>query len=94
MEDTWKLVLPQIFAENTEDGAEGMKTQRKPAGGAEATEEQWKTSACKNNCVVHLLISIILHFWLHFKVSFVYDSSKVRDEVLGPLGKPSLCPPT
>lgn len=62
---------------NGEQGAEGTKTQRKHAGGAEGTEEQGKTSACKNNRVIHLLLSIILHFWVHFKVSFLYDSSHV-----------------
>lgn len=73
-------LLQNIAGENQlsgELGAEGMRTRRKCAGGAGDTEEQGKTSVCKNMCVVHQLISTILHLCVHFKVSFLYDISHI-----------------
>lgn len=74
----------QIFAEKiSSKGSRELRVWRLGGSvleGQRALRKQGKTSACKNNTiidVIHLLLSILLHFWARFKVSFLYDSSHV-----------------
>jgi len=78
---------------NGVQGAEGTKSWRKHAGGAEGTEEQGRVQFSKVTMRFIYLFQYYTTFGSISRPSFFMTAPTFRDEVLRSLRKPSLCHP-